>query len=783
MKNIIYLDGLWELRLDPDKKGIDKCFFGDDFENLKDCSSIMLPGIIEHTQYAEGSTKDNSFCGYAWYQRKVVLSSIESQNIKLFLERTCHTMVWINGVQANGICKSLSTPHTYEIASLLRPGVNTITIMADNSFCSQNTHILNGIGGEISLHSYESCHAENIRIFPNIADKNVRVVFQLVGANEIELSAFAECGESICREQTFTVRADENGLAEFIYLLGDSIHLWSEYSPNVWTMNINFFNGDKENIDFGIREFKVNKTGFEVNGKPVFLRGRRCSGIFPFSPKTPADTEIWTDIFRTEREYGINYYRFDSYCPPEAAFKAADAMGIYLHPTIPIKFCGSEYAANEGLEILKTFGNHPSFCMFSPDDTNNSIFECEMLKPYMENDDRHAYFSSWTESPKIRCIYDKPAYYPSPDIEEKCLTASELDEMKALKKRLTENGLLDRWKKFSRASERFEAYCCKTKIEDAMLDENLVGFEIVTSPKICTWNHSHELFNNQPPLRFCSDKALLSKTNSTIITGNRFTAEIFAGRCNREAFSDDYIGWELCTNERIIDGGELTAMEKGNGLVRIGVIDRMLPENSAPYKLTLTLTAKETENNFTFWVFPDSEAPQARPGTFITENTAEALDVVKKGGRVLLISDKVKTGVPYEFPDDSGFRPTAGLMSGLLISNNHEALSMFPSESYFTPQWRSIVKSGVSAILDDAPTNFHPIVETIDNYMRCHKLGILFEAKVLYGKLMMCTLSLESLMKTIEGKWFLRSISEYCGSENFRPSCTLSEDYIKSIFE
>ena len=68
----------------------------------------------------------------------------------------------------------------------------------------------------------------------------------------------------------------------------------------------------------------------------------------------------------------MNHMRFHSFCPPEAAFAAADEAGFYLSIE-PGMWCtfdpGSPmeamlYAETE--RILKAYGNHPSFVLFSP---------------------------------------------------------------------------------------------------------------------------------------------------------------------------------------------------------------------------------------------------------------------------------------------------------------------------------------------------------------------------------------------------------------------------------
>lgn len=83
--------------------------------------------------------------------------------------------------------------------------------------------------------------------------------------------------------------------------------------------------------------------------------------------------ESWLQVFRTAKAYGINHYRFHSWCPPQAAFEAADETGIYLQPELPfwdpgMAFQNDEewgYFSDEAFRIIEAYGNHPSFVMFA----------------------------------------------------------------------------------------------------------------------------------------------------------------------------------------------------------------------------------------------------------------------------------------------------------------------------------------------------------------------------------------------------------------------------------
>ena len=83
--------------------------------------------------------------------------------------------------------------------------------------------------------------------------------------------------------------------------------------------------------------------------------------------------DSWLKIFETARSYGLNLFRFHSWCPPEAAFAAADEAGFWLQIELPGTSCLSrdeppslaQFLQSELARILATYGNHPSFLSLS----------------------------------------------------------------------------------------------------------------------------------------------------------------------------------------------------------------------------------------------------------------------------------------------------------------------------------------------------------------------------------------------------------------------------------
>ncbi|GAH05070.1 unnamed protein product, partial [marine sediment metagenome] len=105
-------------------------------------------------------------------------------------------------------------------------------------------------------------------------------------------------------------------------------------------------------------------------------------------------------VLKIAKSYGINHYRFHSCTPPKAAFEAADRVGIYMQPelyhfgtNLGKKPGATEYNLEEGLRILETYGNHPSFVMFTLGNEMRGSREirAELLRKFRAFDDSRLY--------------------------------------------------------------------------------------------------------------------------------------------------------------------------------------------------------------------------------------------------------------------------------------------------------------------------------------------------------------------------------------------------------
>ena len=120
------------------------------------------------------------------------------------------------------------------------------------------------------------------------------------------------------------------------------------------------------------RNFHIEGQHFFANGHKIFLRGKHDACVWPLTGHVAMDVASWMDYLGNCQAYGLNHVRFHSWCPPEAAFVAADELGIILQPELP--FWGDfndkdtllmQFLHKEGENILRTYGHHPSFRMFA----------------------------------------------------------------------------------------------------------------------------------------------------------------------------------------------------------------------------------------------------------------------------------------------------------------------------------------------------------------------------------------------------------------------------------
>ncbi len=501
------------------------------------------------------------YIGAAWYQKEITVPANFNNGFnELILER-CHweTSVWIDEKYV-GMQNALATSHHFDLTTFLSPGNHTISIRIDNRVkdinpgldahsISDNTQTnWNGIIGKMAIVNRPATYISNVALFPNAAKKTVEVKLEItnIGLNEtnstINLSAFLKknISKQVGKLLTKNVLL-KNGINNItlLYELDKSTPLWDEYNPNVLSLKATLTEVNKKDeviTDFGLRDFEMKETRFTVNGTPIFLRGTLECAIFPKTGFPPTEVSAWEKLYSRCKDYGLNHVRFHSWCPPEAAFVAADKMGIYLSVEVSawVDDLGKgdsidNYVYEESERIMKAYGNHPSFVLMLYGNEAHGKNAVPYLTKFMQywkakNDNRQKYSSAagFPESPEsqyasrpqpriqrwaegLKSIINAKA--PSTDydwadkiLKDKPTVSHEIGQwcvypdFKEIKKYtgplkaknfeifqdfLQDNGMKHLADSFLLASGKLQVLCYKADIEAAMRTKGFAGFQLL----------------------------------------------------------------------------------------------------------------------------------------------------------------------------------------------------------------------------------------------------------------------------------------------------------------
>ena len=593
--NKINLSGTWSFQIDSLDKGASERWFDKKLEdNIKlpgsmttnnkgnDITvttpwigSIIDSGWFSKPEYAEYRKPGNIkvpfwlqpvkyYKGAAWYQKTVTIPpSWKGKYLELGIERShWETTVWVDDQQI-GMENSLATAHSFDLSKALTPGNHRLTIRVDNRVkdfdVGPNSHSIsdhtqsnwNGMIGELSITAKPAISIQDVQLFPDIKTKKVLVRIQILNAFEksgtaaINLIAASDNGKAEkLKPMARQVRLNGKTTSiEFSYPMGNDPLLWDEFNPDLYKMKVNITSGkesaDEKSVIFGMRDFSTQGTQFTINGRPVFLRGTLECAIFPKTGYPPTDVDSWAHIFKVARSYGLNHLRFHSWCPPEAAFVAADQAGFYLQiecsswanqgATIGDGKPLDKYIYEESRRIAMAYGNHPSFVMMAygnePAGKNHAKYLTEFVNYWKAKDSRRLYTTGagWpvvaendfnnTPDPRIQAWgaglksiinseppknnYDWSAVtakwqHPTvsheigqwcvyPDFKEiaKYDGVLKAKNFEIFRDKLEKSGMLHLADSFLLASGKLQALCYKADIEAALRTKDFGGFQLL----------------------------------------------------------------------------------------------------------------------------------------------------------------------------------------------------------------------------------------------------------------------------------------------------------------
>ncbi|MFB6318353.1 glycoside hydrolase family 2 protein [Saccharicrinis sp. FJH54] len=523
-------------------------YFNPDLAKYRKEGDIKFPFWLTPNKYYKGA---------AWYRKEVrIPEDWQGKHVVLYLERPhWQTTVWVNDGKA-GEENSLSTPHEFDITAFLKTGLNYITIEVDNRSDKVNvgpdSHSIsdhtqgnwNGIVGNLYVEAKSDVFIDDVQLYPDVENKSVKAVIQIKNTD-------AKAGEAIIKLQAGLVDSKAKHLHETVktvqlqgttqtleleYAMGDNMKLWDEFTPNLYRMHVSLITkdktGDYTEKTFGMRHIGIRDGKIVLNDRPIFLRGTLECGAFPLTGYPPTDVESWKKIFEVCKESGLNHVRFHSNCPPEAAFTAADEIGIYLQPEAaswpnhgtalgkgrPI----DDYIIKETDRIIKAYGNHPSFLLWAYCNEPYGAyvpFLDKDLKIRKREDKRRIYTAacigkSWSVNPESEFIVrsyprglpfkqrpsadfnydnriaDESRPYITHEMGQYCVFPdfSEIDEYTGIYKAknfemfrdiLRDHHMGDQAEDFLMASGKLQALCYKAEIEGQRRSETLDGYQLL----------------------------------------------------------------------------------------------------------------------------------------------------------------------------------------------------------------------------------------------------------------------------------------------------------------
>lgn len=890
--NHISLAGNWQVKLDSLNIGISEKWA---FKKLVG-KEISLPGTLDDAKIGTPNTlepkinnyilsnltRKHQYIGKAWYQKEIEIpTSWKSKQINLKLER----IIWESNVFVDGKLvganNSLVASHNYDLSSLLTPGKHLLTISIDNSnkfpfinvpgtmypikenqdmahAYTNHTQIKwNGILGDILLESSEKISPKNLQIYPNLNENKIKISFDYEpsSATNIRCKITSKDGGSIFenRIEKFT---KNNTKITFVIDKPKNLKLWDEFNPNLYTVKISTKNGSIA-TDFGFKVVANDKGNLTLNNKRIFLRGNLECAIFPLTGYPPTKKEDWAKLISQAKAYGLNHLRFHSWCPPKAAFEAADEAGFYYQVELPhwsLRVGEDDkttaFLRSEAKRILKEYGNHPSFIFMALGNElqgdiallNNMVAE---LKP---TDNRHLYattafsfqqptgtrpekedeffIAQWTDKGWIRGqgIFNSKAphfnadyttgtngidiplvsheigqYTVYPDMNEikKYTGVLEPKNFIAIRNELEKKDLIKYAEDFTYNSGKLAALLYKEEIERALKTSSFDGFQLLQLQDFpgqgtalvgllnAFWE-SKGVISAKEFRQFNSEIVpLIRFKKATYTSGETFKARLEVANFFKEK-NNQTINW-LISDESgtTIKEGHFSNINLSIGNnTNLGEINFPINEEKAK-KLTINVSLGGTEyqNNWNIWVYPKKVKTNS-DDVFITSSYTEAKKELAKGKKVLLNPNyETLKGIqgrfvpvfwsPVHFPNQPA-------TMGLLIDDNHKALTDFPTDTHTDWQWWDLTIQSKSIIIDDL--NVTPIIRIIDNFVTNHHLANVFEAKVGKGTLVFSAIDLTTnLEKRTVARQLRYSLLNYMESTDFNPSNKIKMDDLEKV--
>lgn len=665
--------------------------------------SIILPGITDDFQkgikndykHLDRLSRAYEYMGPAWYQKYITIPDAwAGKRILLDLER-CH---WLSSVYVGstrvGSTDYVSVPHRYDMTDHLAVGKeNNMYVCIDNRYQypthkwdhahSEYTQInWNGILGDMKLIAVDPVYISDLQIYPNVKNKSVKVRAEIINSTKKNVSGnlnFNVKGEKYSLNKILPLSNSTDSIISFegVVELGNKIKLWDEFTPNVYELTCELKSQvESQNYEhsksatFGMREVKQGKNQILINDKPVHMRGTVENAVFPKTGYVPVDEASWEHVLGILKEYGMNHMRFHSWCPPKAAFRAADKLGVYFQVELPLwgadadgdKGGRFDFFRREQKAILKEYGNHPSFVLYCNGNeiTGDFYFVEELTHTGRQLDDRHLYSgatarkrvpsdqyytSHVTNKGSITVYEGKPstnwdrnmesdidvpviahetgqrAMYPNYNEIAKYTGPVKPRNFEVFRDLLDKNGMLHQADDFFKASGALTVLEYKDVIEALLRTSKGGGFQLLSINDFPGQGYafvgildpfwdSKGLVTSKEFRESCSETVPLLRFEKRAL----FNDEPFESKAELYNYSATNMKvspqWVLKdSSDKVLKSGKLKIQQvPTGGVFDLGDINFSLDDITTAKKVTLHLTINdEVKNKWDFWIYPKAD--------------------------------------------------------------------------------------------------------------------------------------------------------------------------------
>lgn len=381
--------------------------------------------------------------------------------------------------------------------------------------------------------------------------------------------------------------------------------------------------------------------------------------------------------------------------------------------------------------------------------------------------------------------------------------------MEIFEETLKDHQMADLAEDFLYASGRLQTLCYKADIEAALRTPGFAGFQLLDLHDFpgqgsalvgvldAFWGEKGYVTGEEYST-FCNNTVPLVRFPKMVWLNNEtLTAPIELAHFGEKPLQAATIHWQISNQagEELAQGDFVKDLPLTN-CIPVGTIDYALSDITAPTQLTVRVDVKEThrKNQWNIWVYPAKQKAVKQAPYIASTLDSQAMAKLNQGESVLLLlspgtiaaekGGNISAGFSAIFWNTAWTNKQPPHTLGILCDPQHPALAAFPNEGYSDYQWWDLVSNCNAMVLDDFPGALRPVVHLIDDWFTNRKLGILFEAQVGKGKLMVCSADLQqNLDKRPAARQFKQSLLQYMASERFSPSIAIDPALVRNLYK